>query len=264
MTGTLSPCFRFCIILCSLAALAWPTPYAQAAPAASTGANVNGWFLSQRAREEGNIDVELCKTGVRMTVSKSGLVILAAAPWRDAYMYCLKTHNIFKMPLEKYANPYMRTMVMFDGGALAETETVERGKETSVGIECKLLTEKPGFAKRQLEKRRQGQIAPRSPMTIQYLVTDHFKVDPRISHIMAKVYAVPVTDSVPLQFNYTNVSREKDKQLSTTAVKPAKFKASDFQPPAGLKTVKDGMAVLVPEDSDPGLDLMMMGRTKLK
>jgi len=248
----------------SIASMALLTPSADAAPSQASSGVIDGWLLSQRAREEGAIEVKLCKTGVKLTVSKSGLVVLAAAPWRDAYMYCLKTNNIFKMPVDKFTNPYLRTMVMFDGGALAEIETVEKGKIKSVDIECNLLTEKPGFAEHQLAKRRQGQIAARAPMNILYVVTDHFKVDRRISHILAKMYAVPVTDRIPLQFNYTNVSHEKDKQLTTTQVKAAKLKASDFLPPSGLKSVKDGMSVLVPEDSDPGLDLMMMGRTKIK
>lgn len=43
-----------------------------------------------------------------------------------------------------------------------------------------------------------------------------------------------------------------------------KIKPSDFKVPPGLKTVSDGQLVLVPDSEDSGLELMMMGRSKVK
>ncbi|MBS1990902.1 MAG: hypothetical protein JSS83_10320 [Cyanobacteria bacterium SZAS LIN-3] len=225
---------------------------------------IDGWRLSQHNREVGNVQTEVCKHGVRITVAKSSLVVIATAPWKEAYLFCTKTGNIYKTPVEKFANPYLRSMALFDGGSLTDCQTIPKGPIESVGVDCQLRTEKPGFAEKQLAKRKQGLIAARSAMNIKHIVTDKFKADPRIAHIMAKMFAIPVCDSVPLQFTFTSVSYELQNQLNTTKVTPIKIKLSDFHPPAGLKEVKEGIAVLVPEESDGALDLMMMGRTKTK
>jgi hypothetical protein len=231
---------------------------------AADGGTIDGWKLQQWKREDGIIDVYLCKTAVRIVIPKNGLNVQASAPWKEACLYCTKTNNIFKTPLAKFRNPYLSTMAIFDGGSITDIPLALKGPTKHLGIPCVSYVDVPGFSQRQMAKKKNGSITDRAPLTFNYVVSDNFKVDPEIGHLMSAFYAMPRTTSVPLQFTLTNVILEPGAELKTSSCKKLKLKASDFKLPPGLKEVKESMAVLVPDNSDGSLDLLMMGRSKVK
>jgi hypothetical protein len=237
---------------------------ASVAPSQAADGDLDGWKLSQWVREDGFIDVSICKSAVRIFIPKNGLVVLAAAPWKEANLYCTKTGNIFKTTPAKFHNPYLSAMAMFDGGSIADIDAVLKGPTKSLDIPCRSYIAPPAFSQRQMAKFKNGTIAGRAPLKIEYVVTDHFKTDPHVGQIISRFYALPQTDSVPLQLNYTTVTLDPLKQLNTSSCKKVKIKASDFKLPPGLKAVGDGRSVLVPDNSDGALDLMMMGQSKVK
>jgi len=225
---------------------------------------VDGWFLGQNARETGRTDVFVSKRALRIYVPKSGLTVVATYPWRQVAMYCTKTGNLCKTNLKDFRNPYLRSMALFDGSSLSDFEATEKGDIQKLGLQCKELVEPRGFAKHQIAKYKQGQTGARTPSTFQYIVTRSLPADPQIGLILSRFFALPLTNAVPLQFIYTNVKGEPEKNLQISIVKETKYKSSDFKIPTGLKEVKEEITVLVPDTSDGALDLMMMGRSKVK
>jgi hypothetical protein len=240
------------------------TALALFAPARAADGGLDGWKLAQWSREAGNFEVYICQSGVRMIIPKNGLIVVACAPWQEVSLYCSKTGNIYKTTLPKFRNPYLSTMSIFEGGLLADIGVGLKGPIKIVDIPSKCYVERPGFTQSQLAKFRNGTIASRAPLSVEYIVSDYFKTDPDVGHIMSRFYALPQTGSVPLQFTYKDMAANPGKQLITTSIKSVKLKASDFKAPVGLKVVKEAMAVLVPNSSDGALDLMMMGQSKVK
>jgi hypothetical protein len=240
------------------------TALASFAPAQAADGQLDGWKLAQWSREEGNLDVCICKSAVRIFIAKSGLVVLACAPWKEVDFYCTKTGKVFKTPMAKFHNPWSGTMALWDGGGLSSIDLVLKGPIKIKDIPCQMYVQTPGFSRRQMARYTSASTADRSPMTVEYAVSDDFKTAPQVGQIVSRFYALPSTSSLPIQFTYTSVVYRLHKQLTMSACKKAKFKASDFKLPPGLKIVNDGMAVIVPDNSDGGLDLMMMGRSKVK
>ena len=75
---------------------------------------------------------------------------------------------------------------------------------------------------------------------------------------MSRFYAIPTVDDVPIEFAYMDMTGHERVELGTETYKRANIKASEFQLPGGLKTVKEAMTVLVPDNAGGELDLMMM------
>jgi hypothetical protein len=238
--------------------------YTSIAPTLAADSEVDGWKLTQWEREIGILDVYFTKSSVRLFCAKNGLTIVASAPWKDVSMYCSKTGNVFSSPMDKFRNPYLNTISMFDGGNFTDIKVVLKGQSKQLDLACQTFIEPPNFSQRQLAKYKNGMIIGRAPFSLEFVTTNQFNLDPQVGRIISRFYALPQTDSVPIRLTYTSVSREAEKQLTTSACKKIKMKASDFKVPPGLKQVKDGQLVIVPDNEDGALDLMMMGRSKVK
>ncbi len=221
-------------------------------------------MLQQWQREDGIVEVFMCKTAVRIFIPKNGLCVVASAPWKETSLYCTKTHNVYKSPTSNFHNPYLSAMAMFDGGSFADVHVVLKGSTKILDIPAKTYIEPPGFSQRQVAKHRGGIVADRAPLKLEFVATDYFKTDPHIDQIISQFYALPHCQGVPLNLSYTTVEAVALKQLTTSKCKKVKIKASDFALPPGLKAVNDGRSVLVPDSQDGGLDLMMMGGSKVK
>jgi len=234
-------------------------------PVQAAGA-IDGWKLQQWLRIGGDVELCISKSAMRMTISKSKLVLLASAPWKDAYIYCKNTGRIYKTPFSKIASPYLGAMALWDGGVTTQVKVIPAKQEEMVGIKCQVLSEPPGQQKRLTELFRKGDLTGRAPGKLKYRVTDQLKTPPQIGAALARFYALPETQSVPLEFNCTTVSGDKNEELKTYACKPTKFSEADFALPKGLKEVNDARLVLVPDSSEEGngIDLMMMSRSGVK
>jgi hypothetical protein len=245
-------------IVCAFAFLAFFVPV-QAAES-----ELECWKLSQWTREDGNLDLYVSKSAVRIFCPKNGLCVVAAAPWKEVSLFCTKTGNAFKTTPEKFHNPYLTAMGLFQGGSFAEIIVALRGPVKHLDLPCRMMIEQPGFSQRQISRHKSAIIGNRSPLKLEYIVTNYFKADPHVGQVISKFYTTPVTNSVPLELTYTTMVSTQEKQLTTSSCKRIKVNASEFTVPAGMKAVNDSKKVLVPDQSDGSLDLMMMGRSKFK
>ncbi|MBU6453692.1 MAG: hypothetical protein KGS72_18070 [Cyanobacteria bacterium REEB67] len=236
--------------------------YLSTVPAQSANTDVEGWELTQRVRLTGNIDVSICKTGVRLFVPENGLVIIAAAPWKEAYFYCKKTGNIYKTPFARVTNPYLKAMALWTGSEFSAVKVVLKGPVKSLGRPCLRYVEAPGSEQQLASQYKKGEIDGRAPKRLEYIVTNYFDTDPHVGWFIARFCTLPSTDRVPLQFKYTSVDEHSATELATYSCKRVKLKSTDFEPPHGLNLVNDSCQVLVPDNSEGSID-MMMGQTKI-
>lgn len=224
---------------------------------------IEGWKLTQRGRLTGNIDVFFCRSAVKIVIPKNGLTVVCSAPWKEASYFCKGTGAVFSTPFDKVSNPYVKAMALCGGGELSEIKVVASGPAKSIGLTCREYAEDPQLIKGIRAACKAGEISGRAPTKIAYLLASDLPVDPHIGRLMARFFALPQAEGIPLQFNYDSMTDHKCIELASYACKQAKLKPSDFTVPKGLKTVSDACKVLVPDNSDEALD-MMMGQSKLK
>jgi hypothetical protein len=211
----------------------------------------------------GSVNVAFCKTAVRIVVPKSGLVVVTTAPWKVAYYYCKKTGNICKIQYEKIANPYNKLMSLSAANELSAIKVVPKGPATYLGRPCLSYIEPPGLGQTLTDLHKKGEVDGRAPLKLEYIVSDDYKIDPHVGWFVSRFFALPQTNSVPLQLKYTTVINRQAVEIETYQCKRIRLKATDFQPPSGLKAVSDSCKVVVTENSDGALE-MMMGRSQVK
>jgi hypothetical protein len=222
---------------------------------------IDGWQLQQKSRLGGKIDLFVCKSAVRIVFPKNGMVFLAAAPWKQTYLYCTRTGHVFKSSFSHVSSPYTRAMAFFDGTELSQIKVQFKGPEDLLGFPSRLFVETPEQEKRLREMYKNKEVTGRTPGKLKYVVTDYFKTEPQVGLAISRFFAFPETRSVPLQFTFTTLSNEPFEELVTLSCKPIKMSSGGFVLPSGLKTVIDGRMVLVPEhaEEDSGFNLLLGG-----
>ena len=137
------------------------------------------------------MSVSLSKTHLRMFIPKSGLTILSSAPWKDVFLFCTKTGNVYRTSGSVFRNPYLSTREIFDGGTLANIKVIAAGTAKKFELDCKKYIEPPGFSKIQMQKRKADMIASRSPFSLSYLVTKPAKNRPRAGTVNESLLCHP-------------------------------------------------------------------------
>jgi hypothetical protein len=234
-------------------------------PAARAEPTIDGFQLKQNQRLGGDVDLSVCPSALKITFSKSGLSLIARAPWKEAFLVCKPTGRVYKTNFDQVASPYLGAMALFDGGT-NQVKTIPSKTEEMVGIKCQVFVDPPGQEKRLRELFHKGDVTGRAPGKLKYIVTRQLNTPPQIGSALARFYALPDTQGIPLEFSSLTVSGDKNEELKTFSCKAAKFKQSDFALPTGLKSVRDARLVLVPDkgNEENGMDLMMMSRSGVK
>jgi hypothetical protein len=240
--------------------------FAQDAQSEEPEGDLDGWELEQKLRIVGKIDLFVCRSAVRIDFPKSGMVFVATSPWKEAYFYCRRTGHMFKTSFRQVSSPYAGTMDLADGCKLSQLKAVFRCAQVAAGIPGKLFVEPPGQEERLKALYKSGELTARMPAKLKYIVSDYFKTPPEIGAVISRIYILPETESVPLQFSFTNLVHEPGVELTTYSCKPARLSRNVIAPPRGLKAVKDARLVIVPENAqdDSAMNLMLMERKPLR
>lgn len=237
-----------------------------AAAKAAGAAELSGYKLHQSLRIGGDVDLYVCPTALRVCFVKSRLNFVTRAPWKEAYLYCQDTGQIFRTPFSKVVSPYQQAMALFDGAITTQVKVLPRKSEKLLGVNCRICEDPPGQAQKLTELFKKGDITGRAPGKLRFVMTDSLKVPPQLASALSRFYALPDSSGVPLEFSFTTVGGDKMHELRTFKISPEKFLNADFDPPTGLKWVKDGRLVLVPagQGEENGIDLMMLNRSGFK
>jgi hypothetical protein len=73
----------------------------------------------------------------------------------------------------------------------------------------------PGFAERQLARFKQNYFPSRNPKEVQYDLIKDLKFDSKVCHTVQRVYGLPFTEGIPVQFLFHDLDNDPQTYLET-------------------------------------------------
>jgi len=246
-------------IICCIATLLVLAQAIYETASASDGAHYNGFNIKQLSCYLGDVDVDVCEAGAKISSRKGTLVALCPAPFDKICIYNSKNHKIFVTAAETYKNYLSNQFNVMLNTTFGDAAIVLH-KSTSIvvrGEHCDRYMTNNQFAQVQTKNYRLGLCSHESPRFYDMATSQRLLKNNSLAWAIDRIFGLPTSPGMPINATYINMANETTTALRTVIPpKVASFKASDFQCPKGYTIAKDQRELSVdPKSSDDVMPL---------
>ncbi len=199
-------------------------------------ADDQGWVLTQRSANFGDMYVYVSPTGFKCHNPKAGVCFMTKAPDWNVVFYNEKTKLYYEAPFARWSKEVeaqisnARTKAMAAGRWSRATEANIAGlKASGYGMQPSKTTSDLKNAK--------------------YFVADQIKVPPVIASMLAKVYGLPPMQNVPLRLNYSTTDGAAVSALDTYYAKACAIPSTYYNQPQGYRVAKSQAEVMIDDET---------------
>ena len=193
-------------------------------------ASEQGWILTQRSQQLGDLYVYLSPDGLKCTNPKQGFGIVSQSPNWQINLFNNRTKLYYALSLESWkkkltarvnipSNISWHKAEATNIAGLRATHYVMRNTE-STGASSKL-------------------------QSADYWVADDIRVPPQLANMLSSVYGLPTMQFVPIRLAYTDANGKVETILDTYQQQASDIPANFYNMPANYGLAKNEMEVMV-------------------
>lgn len=225
--------------------------------AAVAAGNVEGWSASQTCRLVGPQKLELCENAARLT-NPTGRIYVIREPFKEVLAISPATKRYTKISAGDFRCPFERSATMLSGSFYSDIPLSIHGKGSYCGVDVVEYQSLPQYTKLQTEKFRRHELQSRVPASAVIKTAALAKASP-INRFIANFYGIPPLNGIPLFMSFYDMDHDLKLHLTTGKLTHAKFKKSDFAPPADYKEVGSVDQVFASDNDREAIELLMPG-----
>ncbi|HEY9785025.1 MAG TPA: hypothetical protein V6D17_06445 [Candidatus Obscuribacterales bacterium] len=212
-----------------------------------------GWVLTQKSLTFGDQYLYISPSGFKCVNPRAGVAFVTRAPNWDVVMFNDRTRVCFNTTFEAWKRQLSGRMSSERSRQMSGSSWVRGGSGNIAGLRATQYVMQGVNAglQRAAAKRGGGTISGAD-----YWVADQIQVPPRLAEMLANIYGLPTTVSIPLRLTCSTKEGGAKLVLDTYRSQTCPIPISYYNAPSGYKPVQSDVEVMADEETKQMIDDM--------
>jgi hypothetical protein len=197
-------------------------------------ASEQGWVLTQRSQQLGDLYVYLSGEGLKCTNPKQGFGLVTQSPNWQINLFNNRTKLYYTLTLDSWKKKL----------------TARANIPANISWNKAEATNIAGLRATHYVMRSSGSVPAASKwQAADYWVADEIRVPPQLANMLSSVYGLPTMQFVPLRLAYTDANGKVETVLDTYQQQSSVIPSNYYNMPANYGLAKNEMEVMVTKEN---------------
>jgi hypothetical protein len=212
-----------------------------------------GLKLEQSNKYLGDCTVYLSPTAIKITDTHSGMITVSKAPDWKVTMFNNRAKTIFETDIKNIRSYIAKATALFSSKLVTEVPLEKRGRNSWLHLNLVHYESTKAYEKLAHDDYMNQNKGEHTFKHCEYDLADRINFPKEEGILLARIYDLPVKDGIPIRYKCFYLDGDSRLMLTTLAIKPVKFAASEFDLPKGYKKVKTETETRLDPDIDKGV-----------
>lgn len=218
-------------------------------------ANETGWVLTQKSQTFGDQYLYVSPSGFKCVNPKAGIAFVTRAPNWDVVMFNDRTRVYFATTFDQWKRQIASRFNNERKQAMANCNWARGQAGNIAGLRAtQFVMHGTNKGLQRIANKRSQHLSQVN--SADYWVSEDIKVPPRLAELLADIYGLPPSTSVPLRLTYTVEGGGGRRVLDTYRCQSCPIPVTYYNSPTGYAAVKSEVEVMADEETKQMIDDM--------